>query len=132
MNIDDLSSEKKKDIVDLLKLGRKYTKIALDQRVPVSLVRELDVVENGKNVVSDDYYGRKEMRQYIISRRHVDEHWPQKDEEAINRARREYDKGNIEMCRGRDGLYEILYRIPRKVKDNKRQPYFEGDYYVER
>lgn len=61
--------------------------------------------------------GRPELRQYMISIRHMYETgWPRADKAVIERARRAYDAGYVEMCQARDGNWIILYSIRRKKK----------------
>lgn len=73
--------------------------------------------------LSEDGWGREELRPYAIARKHVEEaEWPITDE--IVQAKIDYDEGRVEICTGRDGEYFILYRIPRSEVDEKREPYF--------
>lgn len=73
--------------------------------------------------LSEDGWGREELRKYAIARKHVEEaEWPITDE--IVQAKIDYDEGRVEICTGRDGEYFILYRIPRSEVDEKREPYF--------
>lgn len=66
--------------------------------------------------------GRVELRKYMISRKVPDGVWPQN--ETIDRARRDYDAGRIELCQGRSQEYIFLYAIPRKIVVTRRHPYF--------
>lgn len=75
------------------------------------------------NQLSEDGWGREDLRPYVIARKHVEEaEWPITDE--IVQAKIDYDEGRVEICTGRDGKYFILYRIPRSEVDEKREPYF--------
>lgn len=73
--------------------------------------------------VSDDGWGRQELRAYIVSRTKAGAGWPLADLSKIMTARRDYDAGLVEMCTGRDGKFLILYSIPRKQPTDSR-PYF--------
>lgn len=53
------------------------------------------------------------MPQHCVSIRHRFRDWPVEDLDAIESARRLYDRGKAEVCTGRAGEYFILYCIPR-------------------
>lgn len=122
--VDNLLPKQKEELQSLLIRGRDYLYIARKLKISATTVRNFDVITNGRNVVSDDGYGRKELRKYIISRRYIDSEWPAMDDIVIENARKDYDKGKIELVTGRDGFYQLLYRIPRQRIAKRRKPYF--------
>ena len=85
------------------------------------------ILGSGATVPKDErgriVLGREEMRDYIISARHVYYPWPEEHEGRLAAARAAYDAGKMEMCQGRDGPYIIQYAIPR-AKPTKPREYF--------
>ena len=102
-------------------------KVAHENGVPIGLVRvvydELPVTSSSFTRLSEDGWGRQELRDYIVSRKKVDGSWPDSDNKIIVEARQKYDDGLIELCQGRDGDFTILYAIPRR-SIIRRRPYF--------
>ena len=93
-------------------------KIASRYGVPASLVRFIMQETPSPNTtftkVSDDGWGRKELRPHLVSRKAAGDAWPEEDEAKIEAARESYDAGNCEICQGRDGDFILLYAIRRK------------------
>lgn len=109
-------------IVVECRIDNNYHRIARKFGVGALRVRTIDVLHNKRFVVSEDGKGRPELRKHTICVKHVDAPWP--DSEAIAKARSNYNLGLIEMCTARDGLHNILYAIPRKVRHRDRKQYF--------
>lgn len=61
----------------------------------------------------------------VVAMRSVNKWWSPKDEEAIRRARQQYDDGLIELATKREGGSFILLRKYRK-DPIKRKPYFSA------
>lgn len=125
--VDNLTDKQKEELQVFLMRQRGYLWIAKRLKISAIAVRNFDIIENGKHRVSSDGYGRLELRSFIISRRYVDADWPALDDMVIERTREEYDEGKVEMVTGRDGFYQILYRIPRKLIAKRRKPYFKQE-----
>ncbi|WOF44380.1 hypothetical protein KNJ79_05455 [Sphingopyxis indica] len=68
-------------------------------------------------------YGRPEMVRFTVARRRAGTGWNNAAPE-LRRARRQYEEGTVELATGRDGLWEILYAIPRK-RPQPRPHYFK-------
>lgn len=68
--------------------------------------------------------GRPELINFAVARRRADDRqWDNKDE-AIVKARADYEAGTHEMATGRDGQWLILYSIPRRRREPNRDGYF--------
>lgn len=68
--------------------------------------------------------GRDRLHRNILSVRHRDEPgWPVENRADIERARREYDAGYIELAQGRDGPWVIQYAFNRLRRARGRQPW---------
>lgn len=118
------------DIKKELKHGRANpVKIATKFGVPSSLVRYIESEIPNPNTEftrhSDDGWGRIELRRYIIARQLAGEAWSDADEDKIAEARKQYDDGLVEICRGRDGDFILLYAITRKRPIKRGYKYFE-------
>lgn len=103
-------------------------RIANQFGVPVSLVRfiseELPTGTSKFEQHSEDGFGRAELRQYIVARKLAAGQWAREDQEAIDKARQDYDDGKSEMVQGRDGDFVIQYSIPRRRQARRDYPYF--------
>lgn len=104
-------------------------RVATRYGVPVSLVRFLMQETPSPTSVftkhSEDGWGRKSLRPYIVARKGADEAWKEEDKEAIEKARVEYDAGLVELCQGRDSDFIILYAVKRKKPAKRSYKYFE-------
>lgn len=129
--VEELPVKQRDEIQTLLIRGRDYLYIARKLKISATTVRNFDTIVNLRRVVSNDGYGKPELRKFIISRRYIDSPWPVEDSERIEKVQKEYDEGKVDMITGRDGFYQMLYRIPRQIIDKKRKPYFRKDEYVE-
>lgn len=58
--------------------------------------------------------GRKHLRRFIVSVRHVHAGWPEEDRLVLQRARQKYDAGTHIMVQGRDGQWIVQYIWKRK------------------
>lgn len=125
-NVNALLPKQREELQTLLIRGKDYLHVARKLKIAAVTVRNFDIITNGRYVVSEDGYGKVSLRKYIISRRYIDQEWPAMDDVVIENARKDYDAGKIEMATGRDGFYQVLYRIPRERFDKKRKPYFQG------
>ena len=125
-NVEALLPKQREELQALLIRGKDYLHVARKLKISATTVRNFDIITNGRYVVSEDGYGKVSIRKYIISRRYIDQEWPAMDDVVIENARKDYDKGKVEMVTGRDGFYQLLYRIPRTRIDKKRKAYFEG------
>lgn len=67
-------------------------------------------------------FGRPELVPFTAARRRAGTGWNNASPE-LRRARRAYEEGTVELATGRDGLWEILYAIPRK-RPSPRPHYF--------
>lgn len=123
-NVASLLPKQRRELQALLIRGEDYLVVARKLKISATTVRNFDILTNDRNVVSEDGYGRKELRKYIISRRYIDDEWPSIDDVIIEATRKAYDEGKVEMITGRDGFFQILYRIPRERIDTKRKAYF--------
>jgi len=104
-------------------------RIASRLGVPIALVRFImNETPNGTSifsVLSEDGWGRSELRDFIITRRSASAgEWPKEDEAVIQRHRDAYDSGLIEMAQGRDGNFIILYAFPRNKPAKRDYAYF--------
>lgn len=69
--------------------------------------------------------GRLSLRRHIVSvRRRGDPGWPLQDKQALEKARRDYDAGLVDMFQGHEGRWVIQYAKRRKKPDANRRPYF--------
>jgi len=68
--------------------------------------------------------GRADIRRYLIARKSALSMSSWGTDPVIQRAKAQYDAGEIDMAQGRSESYIFLYAFPRKVKDESRQPYF--------
>jgi len=123
--VDNLTENQKQELQKFLMRRKEYLWIAKRLKISAIAVRNFDIIANNKHKVSEDGYGKPELRQYLISRRYVDANWPAMDDMVIQKAREDYDAGKIELVTGRDGFYQILYRIPRQIIATKRKPWFK-------
>lgn len=71
-------------------------------------------------------FGRPELVRYTVARRRAGSGW-NNSEPALKRARKAYEDGTVELMTGRDGLWEILYAVPRK-RPQPRPDYFKLGY----
>lgn len=110
-------------IEQLLREGRSFDFICKTLNVPEMLVRDIAIVRLGRWVISADRRGRPELRKYIVTIRHVNGIWS--DFGVIERARKDYDDGKVELCQARDGNNIILYAIPRGTRIKRPFRYFE-------
>ena len=122
--VDNLTERQQQELQSFLMRQKPYLWIAKRLKISAVAVRNFDIIRNQKHHVSEDGYGKLSLRPFIISRRYVDANWPALDDAVIAKAREDYDAGKIELVTGRDGFYQILYRIPRQVIDTKRKPWF--------
>lgn len=99
-----------------------YEKVARTIKVSILTLKNIDIILNKKHSLTEEGLGPKNMRQYIIARRHVDDPngWNNEDPKIIY-AREAYDKGEVELMTGRDGNILNMYLIPRVTKTNKRE-----------
>lgn len=125
--VDDLLPKQKEELQQHLSKGKNYLHVSKKMKIAANTIRNFDILVNKRNVLTNDGHGKPELRRYVISRRYIDHAWPAGDDEVIQETRREYNQGKVEMVTGRDGFYQLLYRIPRKVVDKKRRPYFDED-----
>lgn len=105
-------------------------KIATRLGVPVALVRfisnEMPQPSGVFLAVSEDGWGREELRPYIVARkRALSDSWDAEDEAALQKARDNYDAGIVEMAQGRDGIFIIQYAFPRRKHIKRDMPWFK-------
>lgn len=122
--VENLSDKQKEELQVYLMRRKPYLWIAKRLKISAIAVRNFDIINNKRYVVSEDGYGKDTLRPFIISRRYVDNDWPAMDDLVINKARDNYDAGTVEMVTARDGFYQILYSIPREIIAKNRKPYF--------
>lgn len=74
---------------------------------------------------TDEGMGRQSLQKHLVARRNrfLTRGWNDEDKKII-KARELYDQGLVEMTTGIDGIYILLYAIPRKQPDGYRIPYF--------
>lgn len=88
---------------------------ACRQAFPQSpLNRDVEDPTPGVDAQGQPAVGRKSMRRHIVSVRHCQSSWPDRDRPAITRARRQYDAGTHIMTQGRDGQWIIQYCYKRR------------------
>lgn len=117
-----LTEAEKALVADELAAGRDPRHIARSLGLHPNQLKAEEPKHSPFRPISEDGWGREDLRRYIVARRSVhDQTWPASDELAI--ARREYDAGLCELCTGRDGDWLILYKIPRQQRDMKRTPW---------
>lgn len=116
----DLSKEELKKITDLLKVhGTDYKMIATSVGVNMSVIYEVDVVHNKKFNYTPSGKGPVRLQKHIVAIRRVDNQEGWAMDFKIRRAHERYDRGEVEIVTGRDGMNLILYAIPRKVKEQR-------------
>lgn len=85
------------------------------QAFPQTLAgREVEDPHPGFDKNGEPAVGRKSMRRHIISVRHCQANWPERDRAVITRSRRQYDAGTHVMTQGRDGQWIIQYAYKRR------------------
>lgn len=116
-------------IVDLRSAKANPVRIATRLGVPIALVRFIsNETPSGVSkftVLSDDGWGRKEIRDFIVTRKQATGDWPKEDAALIQRHRDAYDDGTVEMAQGRDGNFVIQYSFPRNRAVKRGYPYFK-------
>lgn len=70
-------------------------------------------------------YGRPRLQRFIVARKRVSSEWDN-DSKDISQARRDFEAGRVDLCTGRDGVWEILYAIPRR-RISPRPNYFQQE-----
>lgn len=109
-------SKQETELVQIYKRdGYKDAKIERMTGIPITKIRKVSDTTDG--------LGREELRQYIIATKHVEQDWNNLDK-RIQEAQFRYDRGESEVCTGRDGNTLILYEIPRRNPATRRVPYF--------
>jgi hypothetical protein len=122
------TAEQETRLMEALKAPKaRYDKIARMFGTTEMAVRNFDIEVLGRWKRSQDGWGDPAIRKFAVARRHIDGMWDDRSE-RIREARNTYDNGTHEMCSGRDGLYIILYSIPRKEPVLDRRPYFRRDF----
>lgn len=98
-----------------------YETVARNIKVSILTLKNIDVILNKKHSLTEEGLGPKNMQQYIIARRHVDDEngWNNKDPKIVY-AREAYNRGEGEIITGRDGNILNMYFIPRVTKAQKR------------
>lgn len=114
--------------LDNTKLRTNPVKIAARFGVPPAMVRFIMQETPSPNTeftkLSEDGWGRKELRPFLVSRKASGDGWPEADEAKIEEVREAYDAGLVEICQGRDGDFILLYAIVRKRQVKRVCPYF--------
>jgi len=100
-----------------------YNQVAKDTHIKAEEIRKIDIRLNKKFNFTPSGDGRNDLKKYMIAKTRTHQEWDNTDPK-IKKARQDFDDGKIEMCTGRDGLYLILYAIPRKVVKMNNKPYF--------
>lgn len=100
-------------IIEELRKNTSHRRISNTLGLPLSWVRTVEIERVGKYKVD-----RPDIEKYLIASKHVDREWDNNDP-TIKNAREAYDRGELEMCQGRDGFTINLYAIPRKVRDTR-------------
>lgn len=65
--------------------------------------------------------GRKNFQQYVVAVKPAGSGWPDKYDDAIDKARKAFDAGTHEMFQTTDNGWVILYSIPYLVPIERRQ-----------
>lgn len=104
-------------------------RIATKLGVPTGLVRfifnEIPQPGSGFTTHSEDGWGRKELRDFVVTRKLATSEWPEEDRRTIEKLREDYDAGNVEIAQGRDGNFIILYSFPRSKKAKRENAWFK-------
>lgn len=126
--LDNISERKIEETLEEIKrFSTDYVRISKKVGLSPITVRDIDITINRRFVITEDGYGRYDIRRRLIARRHVDTDGWDETNAVIRAAKSEYDNGTVELATGRDGFWLLLYRFPRRVKDAKREPYFTGE-----
>ena len=117
-------------IVELRSSKANPVRIATKLGVPIALIRyitnETPSSTGNFTAVSDDGWGRPELRDFIVTRKQASSsEWDKADEALIQQTRDRYDAGEIEMAQGRDSNFIIQYAFPRSRMAKRLQPYFK-------
>lgn len=118
------------EIVSELKAPRAHPiKIATKLGVPTALVRFVfnEIPQPGSSFTthSEDGWGRKELRDFIVARKLAYQEWPEEYSKMFEKLREQYDEGDIEMAQGRDGNFVIQYVFPRSKKAKRDNAWFK-------
>lgn len=110
---------------DVVSIVRKYGFTLRD-------VRDVQIAKLKLTVVGvDPDWGRAEIQQFAIARKPIDDQPWDLSDGKIERARKDYDAGLVEMATGRAntaaGPHLILYVFPRR-KPIFREAYFSRDF----
>ena len=114
---------KDKILAALEKNDGDYDLTAAEIHVSSIIVRETDIVENKRHNFTEEGIGPKHLQKYIVAVAKVHEGWDNTDE-TIREARDKYNRGEVEITTGRDGLNMMLYAIPRKTINEDTADYF--------
>lgn len=100
-----------------------YKRVGSKLKLEERYVRKVDMIFNRKFNHTPEGNGKESMKKFCIGKKKVTEPWDNTSA-AIAKARKDYDDGLVELLTGRDGEYQLLYVIPRLVKEVDRKPYF--------
>ena len=100
-------------IITELQKNTSHRRISNTLGLPLSWIRLVEINHVGKYKAD-----RPDIAKYLIASKHVDHEWDNSNP-TIKAAREAYDRGELEMCQGRDGFTINLYAIPRKVRDTR-------------
>src|SRR5690606_4615142 len=124
----------RKAVIEALHRQLSPSKIAKQYGYNYQRVKAIAAEHNGEVISSPHPLGHlapPRLRPFVVSVRHIYDHWPEEDFEAIQKARADYDAGLIEMCQGTvidpqtGERFVAQYAIPRH-KPIKREPYFSA------
>lgn len=116
---------------DLRSAKSNPVRIATRLGVPIALVRfvsnETPSGTSNFTVLSEDGWGRHELRDFIISRKQAGAEWPKEDELVLETHKEAYDDGLVELAQGRDGNFIIQYSFPRHKPVRRSYRYFQNE-----
>lgn len=122
---------------ELRRPGAIPTSIARRYNVPLRTLRSIQeeegLVVSRTRSLQGDCQGEipDRLKPFVLHVKALQDPWP--DTPEIAQAKNDYDEGLVELCTGRlrrEGARDalVLYRIPRRTRDEKRSPYFSHVY----
>jgi hypothetical protein len=120
--IDEITAELKAPRAHPIRIATKFG-------VPTALVRFVhnEIPQPGSTFTthSEDGWGRKELRDFIVTRKLAHQEWAEEDKHTIENLRERYDAGEIELAQGRDGNFVIQYAFVRSKKAKRETAWFK-------
>lgn len=111
-----LSGQEELIVHDLRKTGCDVSTVARRFGMNAEYIRQVAIKAGMSPSRAVDYqFGKESLRPFIVAVTPAGTAWDNLDPK-IEKARKDYDDGKIEMMTGRDGDTMILYGFPKKVR----------------